>query len=154
MSCGPLLPGCVSMARVKSQYSSSDSPLCAKTGMPAFATAAAAWSCVEKMLQLAQRTEETSSTIVSMSTAVSMVMCNEPETRTPWSGFCEPYFAREDMRPGISCSATQISLRPQSARDKSATLKAVKVFGVFPRLLVFFSLVFVKAGIGDLQIAI
>jgi len=53
--------------------SSSDSPLCAKTGMPAFATAAAAWSCVEKMLQLAQRTDAPSSTSVSMRMAVSMV---------------------------------------------------------------------------------
>ena len=53
-----------------SQYSSSVSPFQAKTGMPAFAMAAAAWSCVEKMLQLAQRTSAPRSTSVSMSTAV------------------------------------------------------------------------------------
>ena len=89
--------------------------------MPALAMAAAAWSCVEKMLQLAQRTDAPSSTSVSMSTAVSMVMCSEPVTRTPLSGFCGPYFARMAMRPGISCSATSISLRPQSARERSLT---------------------------------
>ena len=47
------------------------------------ATAAAAWSWVEKMLQLAQRTSAPSSTSVSMSTAVWMVMCSEPEMRAP-----------------------------------------------------------------------
>ena len=56
--------------------------------MPALAIAAAAWSCVLKMLQLAQRTEAPSSTSVSISTAVSIVMCSEPVTRTPFSGFC------------------------------------------------------------------
>ena len=40
--------------------------------------AAAAWSCVEKMLQLAQRTSAPSATRVSISTAVWMVMCSEP----------------------------------------------------------------------------
>src|SRR5215213_9742433 len=40
---------------VNSQYSSSDSPLYANTGVPPAAMAAAAWSCVEKMLQEAQR---------------------------------------------------------------------------------------------------
>src|SRR6267154_3609574 len=77
------------------------------------------------MLQLAQRTEAPNSTKVSMSTAVSMVMCNEPETRTPLSGFWTPYFSRTDIRPGISCSATEISLRPQSAKVMSLTLKSV-----------------------------
>ncbi len=40
------------------------------TGTPAAAMAAAAWSCVEKMLQLAQRTSAPRSTRVSMRTAV------------------------------------------------------------------------------------
>ena len=109
------------MLSVNCQYSSSDSPLNANTGTPVFAIAAAAWSCVEKMLQLAQRTDAPSSTSVSMSTAVSMVMCNEPETRTPLSGFCGPYLARMAMRPGISCSATDISRRPKSASEMSRT---------------------------------
>jgi hypothetical protein len=42
--------------QVQSQYSSSVSPFQAKTGVPAAAMAAAAWSCVEKMLHEAQRT--------------------------------------------------------------------------------------------------
>src|SRR5262245_45553019 len=150
MSCGPLLPGCVSAASVKSQYSSSVSPLCAKTGVPAFATAAAAWSCVEKMLQLAQRTDAPSSTSVSMRTAVSIVMCSEPETRTPFSGFCGPYFSRQAMRPGISCSATEISLRPQSARDRSRTAKSLKVFCGLS-LVDFLPLVLVSVGIEKLR---
>src|SRR3954463_6303275 len=57
--------GHVSACSVHPQYSSSDSPFQAKTGMPfgssavpsaPTTTAAAAWSCVEKMLQLHQRT--------------------------------------------------------------------------------------------------
>ena len=58
-------PGHVIICSVHHQYSSSVSPFQANTGMPwgssgvpfgPTATAAAAWSCVEKMLQLAQRT--------------------------------------------------------------------------------------------------
>src|SRR5258706_9570856 len=59
-----------------------------------------------------------------MSTAVSMVMCNEPVMRTPWSGRLVAYFFRIDMRPGISCSETWMVLRPQSARLRSLTLKS------------------------------
>jgi hypothetical protein len=51
-----------------------------------------------------------------MSTAVWMVMCSEPVMRTPASGLLAPYFLRMDIRPGISCSAMVISLRPHSAR--------------------------------------
>ena len=81
------------------QYSSSVSPFQAKTGTPArastvpcgpTATAAAAWSWVEKMLQEAQRTSAPSATSVSMSTAVWMVMCSEPAIRAPASGFESP----------------------------------------------------------------
>src|SRR6266702_1544957 len=62
---GPSSPGQVNASSVHRQYSSSVSPFQAKTGMPfgssgvpsgPTATAAAAWSWVEKMLQLAQRT--------------------------------------------------------------------------------------------------
>ena len=74
------------------QYSSSVSPFQAKTGMPfgssgvpsgPTATAAAAWSWVEKMLQLAQRTWAPSAVRVSISTAVWIVMCSEPVIRAP-----------------------------------------------------------------------
>ena len=81
------------------QYSSSVSPFQAKTGTPArastvpvgpTATAAAAWSWVEKMLQEAQRTSAPSATSVSMRTAVWIVMCSEPAMRAPVSGFESP----------------------------------------------------------------
>ena len=71
--------GQVSACSVHHQYSSSVSPFQAKTGMPLgssgvpsgpTATAAAAWSWVEKMLQLAQRTCAPSATRVSIRTAV------------------------------------------------------------------------------------
>src|SRR5580692_3671375 len=77
------------------------------------------------MLQLAQRTEAPRSARVSMSTAVWMVMCSDPVTRTPESGFSTAYLRRMAIRPGISYSAMEISLRPQSARERSATLKSV-----------------------------
>merc|ERR1719316_725978 len=52
---GPSLPGHVSICSVHHQYSSSVSPFHANTeAVPALAIAAAAWSCVEKMLQLAR----------------------------------------------------------------------------------------------------
>ena len=54
--------------------------------MPAAAIAAAAWSCVEKMLHEAQRISAPSAFSVSISTAVWMVMCSEPVMRAPFSG--------------------------------------------------------------------
>ena len=126
-------PGQTRACSVHHQYSSSDSPFHAKTGTPAgasgvpsgpTATAAAAWSWVEKMLQLAQRTSAPRATKVSMSTAVWMVMCSEPVILAPRNGCSAPCSARMAMRPGISCSASSISLRPNSARDRSATLKS------------------------------
>ena len=83
------------MRSVHHQYSSSVSPFQANTGTPAGSstvpsgpttTAAAASSCVEKMLQLAQRTCAPSATSVSMSTAVCTVMCRLPAMRAPASG--------------------------------------------------------------------
>src|ERR1017187_839485 len=53
-----------------------------------------------------------------------MVMCSEPVTRTPWSGLSFAYLRRMAIRPGISNSAMEISLRPQSASARSATLKS------------------------------
>ena len=99
---------------VAHQYSSRLSPFQANTGMPAgasavpagpTATAAAASSCVEKMLQLAQRTSAPSATRVSMSTAVCTVMCSEPAMRAPASGALAANSSRRAMRPGISFSA-------------------------------------------------
>jgi len=49
-------------------------PFQANTGTPALAIAAAAWSCVEKILQDAHRTSAPSDLSVSIKNAVSMVM--------------------------------------------------------------------------------
>ena len=114
-----------------SQYSSSDSPFHANTGTPSGSStvpvgpttiAAAASSCVEKMLHDAQRTSAPSATRVSMSTAVCTVMCSEPAMRAPASGWVGPNSARSAIRPGISCSASRIWWRPASASDRSRTL--------------------------------
>ena len=53
------------------------------------------------------------------------VMCSEPETRAPLSGSTSAYSRRSAIRPGISCSASRISLRPNSAKPRSATLKSM-----------------------------
>ena len=90
--------------------------------MPAATMAAAAWSCVEKMLHEAQRSSAPRATRVSISTAVWMVMCSEPVMRAPLSGWAAAYSRRMAIRPGISVSAILISLRPQSARERSAML--------------------------------
>ena len=126
-------PGHSRACSVHHQYSSRVSPFQAKTGTPAgcstvpvgpTATAAAAWSWVEKMLQLAQRTSAPRAVSVSISTAVWMVMWSDPVIRAPARGCSEACSARMAMRPGISCSASWISLRPNSARERSATLKS------------------------------
>ena len=124
----------VSICSAAHQYSSSVSPFHANTGVPLGSsgvpcgpttTAAAAWSWVEKMLHDAQRTSAPSATSVSISTAVCTVMCSEPEMRAPLSGSTSAYSRRSAISPGISCSASRISLRPNSARDRSATLKSM-----------------------------
>jgi hypothetical protein len=119
---GPASSGQVSACSVHHQYSSSVSPFQAKTGTPDAAIAAAAWSWVEKMLQEAQRTSAPRETRVSIRTAVWTVMCREPVIRAPLRGCEAPNSSRIAIRPGISCSARVISLRPNSARPMSATL--------------------------------
>mmetsp|Transcript_91930 Transcript_91930/g.256088 ORF Transcript_91930/g.256088 Transcript_91930/m.256088 type:complete len:383 (-) Transcript_91930:1566-2714(-) len=120
---GPSTPSQVRHCSVHHQYSGRVSPFHAKTAaVPAFAIPEAAWSCVLKMLQEAQRTAAPSSASVSMSTPVWMVMCREPEIRTPPKGFFLPCSLRQFMRPGISASASVSSLRPNSARPMSLTL--------------------------------
>src|ERR1035438_8991031 len=57
-----------------------------------------------------------------------MVMWSEPVTRTPSSGLSFAYLRRIAIRPGISNSAMEISLRPQSASARLATLKSVAVW--------------------------
>ena len=127
---GPSPSGQLSACSVQRQYSSRVSPFQAKTGMPLgssgvpsgpTATAAAAWSWVEKMLQLAQRTCAPSAVSVSISTAVWIVMCRLPVILAPRSGWLGAYSSRTAISPGISCSASWISLRPKAASERSAT---------------------------------
>ena len=88
------------------------------------ATAAAAGSWVEKMLHDAHRTSAPRAVRVSMSTAVCTVMWSEPVIRAPARGWSSKCRALRAIRPGISCSARRISLRPASAKATSATLKS------------------------------
>jgi len=90
--------------------------------VPPAAIAAAAWSWVEKMLHEAQRTSAPSARRVSIRTAVWIVMCSEPAMRAPLSGCVLAYSLRIAISAGISDSAIAISLRPQSASFRSATL--------------------------------
>ena len=62
--------------------------------------AAAAWSWVEKILQLAQRTDAPSAFRLSISTAVSTVMCNEPVMRTPGQRAAGRVFAPDGHQAG------------------------------------------------------
>ena len=127
---GPSPSGQVSACSVHHQYSSSVSPFQANTGIPASAMAAAAWSWVEKMLQEHQRISAPRAASVSISTAVCTVMWSEPMILAPLSGCWAPNSSRMAMRPGISCSASLISLRPNSASEMSATLKSWVVVSV------------------------
>src|SRR3990172_233501 len=79
------------------------------------------------MLHEAQRTSAPSSRSVSMSTAVWMVMWSEPVMRWPLSGFFAAYSLRTAMRPGISFSASSISLGPHWARRRSFTLNSFEL---------------------------
>merc|ERR1719335_996168 len=75
----PSAPGTIIICSVHHQYSGRVSPFHAKTvEVPALAIAAAAWSCVLKMLHEHQRTEAPRAAKVSMSTPVWIVMCSEP----------------------------------------------------------------------------
>ena len=105
-------------------YSSSVSPFQAYTGTPAAAIAAAAWSCVEKILHEDQRTSAPRSTNVSINTPVWIVICMQPKILAPFSGCCAWYFFLIVMSAGISLSAIVSSFLPQSASDISATLKS------------------------------
>ena len=118
---GPSSSGQVSACSVAHQYSSSVSPFQAKTGTPVAAMAAAAWSWVEKILQLAQRTCAPRATKVSISTAVWTVICSDPVMLAPARGCSSAYSRRSAIRPGISTSARSISRRPKSACPMSAT---------------------------------
>merc|ERR1719276_352751 len=121
----PSLPGTVIICSVHHQYSGKVSPFHAKTvEVPALAMAAAAWSCVLKMLQEHHRTLAPKAAKVSIRTPVWMVMWSEPLMLRPLNGCEGPYSLRAAMRPGISCSAKVSSFRPNSARPMSFTLES------------------------------
>lgn len=123
-------------------YSSSVSPFHAKTGVPPAAMAAAAWSCVEKMLQDDHVISAPRYLSVSIRTAVwmaivkqvsqmhyissfhseSILMCRQPAILAPFNGWSSLYLILVAIKPGISCSASSISLLPKAARLMSATL--------------------------------
>src|SRR5688572_6119141 len=83
------------------------------------------------MLQEAQRTSAPSAFSVSISTAVWIVMCSDPAMRAPLSGCRAANSLRIAISAGISDSAIAISLRPQSASARSATLKSVNFESIF-----------------------
>src|ERR1700730_419127 len=79
------------------------------------------------MLHDAQRTSAPSAASVSISTAVWIVICNEPAIRAPRNGWVGPNSSRVAIRPGISVSAMAISLRPHEASPMSFTTWSVDV---------------------------
>merc|ERR1719316_1099213 len=126
----PSEPGTVNICSVHHQYSGSVSPFQAKTvDVPAFAIAAAAWSWVLKILHEHQRTVAPKAAKVSISTPVWIVMCSEPLMLSPLNGCAGPNSARAAMRPGISTSASESSLRPNSAKPMSFTLESAIAVG-------------------------
>ena len=87
-----------------------------------------AW--VEKMLHEHQRTSAPRAVSDSMRTAVWIVMCREPAMRAPLKGWAVPNSVRHARRPGISASASSISMRPKSAWEMSLTLNWRAKIGV------------------------
>ena len=115
MSSGPLPSSHNRQSTVRFQYYSRVSPFQAKTlAVSAWAMAEAAWSWVEKMLQLHHLTRAPRWCRVSIRTAVWMVMWRDPEILAPLNGFLGPYYSLSCMRPGISTSARSISFLPHS----------------------------------------
>ena len=76
----------------------------------------------DKLTQEDQVTSAPRAVRVSIKTAVWMVMCKHPAMRAPLRGFEAAYFCLMYMRPGISCSAISISLRPKAARETSTNV--------------------------------
>src|SRR5579863_5972902 len=98
------------------------------------------------MLHDAHRTSAPSAASVSMRTAVWMVMWRLPVIRCPCKGCAPAYSLRMAMRPGISCSARTISLRPHSARPRSATLNSkLPCLAGADIIVVMFSLSFLRS---------
>lgn len=128
MSSGPLPSSQVKQSTVKFQYYSRVYPFQAKTlAVSAWAIAAAAWSWVEKMLQLHHLTLAPKWWRVSIRTAVWMVIWSEPEILAPLKGFLAPNSSLNCISPGISTSAKSSSFLPHSARVMSLTFDSVVI---------------------------
>ena len=108
------------------QYSSSVSPFQANTGTPASAIAAAAWSCVEKMLQEhpahvgAERDER-----LDQHRGLHGHVEGAHDL-APFSGCCAPYSSRIAIRPGISCSASVDLLAAELGERKVCDLEVLR----------------------------
>ncbi len=99
-------------------YSSSVSPFQAKTGMPAAAIAAAAWSWVEKMLHELQRTLAPRCTSVSIKTAVWIVMCRQPTMRAPGERLRRAELLAQRHQPGhLGFGDRDLAPPPAGKRD-------------------------------------
>ena len=81
------------------------------------------WHENKKRTQEDQVTSAPRAVRVSIKTAVWMVMCKHPAIRAPLRGLEAECFCLMYIRPGISCSAISISLRPKAAREMSVEIK-------------------------------
>ena len=89
------------------------------------ATAAAAWSCVEKMLHDTQRTSAPRSTSVSIRTAVCTVMCSEPMIFAPCERLLALVLGAERHEAGhLLLGEPDLLAAPLGERRGRATLKA------------------------------
>ncbi len=131
------LPGHLSVCSRHHQYSSLGSPFQAKNRNALCGQSLPLLHLGLKILQEDQRTSAPRAISVSIKTAVSIVMCNEPVIFTPARGLGFTIFFARAINPGISFSQMVIFLRPQSAKDKFAIFVVSKChvlsfFGMSP----------------------
>jgi hypothetical protein len=102
ISCGPWLFSQVKQSLVSLQYYSRVSYFQANTlAVSAFAIAEAAWSCVEKILQLHHLTLAPKAWRVSINAAVWIVIWRDPDILAPLNGFFAPNSYLRLISPGI-----------------------------------------------------
>jgi len=97
--------------------------LTAKTGVPVAAMAAAAWSWVEKMLQLANAPGAEVLQRLDQHSGLDRHVQGAGDPRAA-ERLRRANSARVAISPGISYSARVISLRPKSASARSRTAKS------------------------------
>jgi hypothetical protein len=121
-SCGPLPPGNeIALPACRSQYSSSVSPFQAKTGVPVFRDGGG--GVVLRREDVARGPAHVGAELLQRLDEHRGLDRHVQRAGDAHAGerLAGPNFLRTDMRPGISCSATEISLRPQSASEMSLT---------------------------------